>query len=218
MAGICAIIGGASVAALAEKANLKTSGVSSYLKLADGGYVYKVEGSLDVTYKDYVVTGAKGEFYRPPEGNKNATTRSRVVITKNAHVAKTGTDAFELTAQQLVDMDLQSESIIARGGVEIKSGSTVINAQQLDGGSLASMRAQIEKAAGDLGTQYAAIVAEWLGKAGAQDRVMLLTGDVKATDPEFTFSGNKLVVNTTQEIYLFLGPHVVEMNIKEEGS
>jgi hypothetical protein len=212
IAGICAaLVFIAPVAA--EKAQFKGDGVSSYLMLSDGGNVLKHDGKFSVTYKDFVATGLLGEFYRPPEKKTNATTRSRVVITKDARVSKAGTDAFELTAQKLIDMDLDSEAILAKGNVQITAKSTSITADQLDAGDTTRIRPLIEKTASELGSQYAVMVSEWLSKAEPKDQLMLLDGNVKATDPQFVFTGRKLALNVTKEIYLFLGPHEIEMNL-----
>lgn len=213
--GVCVILALGSTQASAEKAYFSAQGASSMLKLSDGGNAVKVDGSFTVRYKDFVVNGSKGEFQKPPEGKQNATTRLRVIITKDARVTSSGPDAFELTAQKLVDMDLERESIVAQGSVQIKSKKTVITANQLDSADNSTMQSRVTKIATELGAQYTTLAMEWLEKADPKDRLMLLEGDVKATDPEFAFSGQKLVVNITKEVYLFLGPHELEINVAE---
>jgi hypothetical protein len=215
VAGACAILVLAAPFAGAEKAQFKGEGVSSYLSLSDGGNVLKHDGHFTVTYKTYVVTGQLGEFYRAPANKEGATTRDRVVITKGGKVVQSGDDALEIKAYDLIDMDLSTEGILAKGQVEIISKNSVINADYMESGDLARIRPLVEEAAKDLDERYLSMVNEWLDKAEASDRLLLLDGNVSAKDPQFVFSGQKLIVNATKEVYLFLGPHTIELDVED---
>ncbi|MGI6541723.1 MAG: hypothetical protein ACOX44_01480 [Limnochordia bacterium] len=215
VAGICAILLLVAPFAGAERAQFRGEGVSSYLSLSDGGNVLKHDGNFTVTYKDYIVTGQLGEFYRAPANKEGATTRDRVVITKGGRVVQSGDDALEIKALDLIDMDLATEGILAKGQVEIITKNTVITAEYMESGDLERIRPLVEEAVKNLDSRYFDMVEEWLGKADSSDRLLLLDGNVAAKDPQFVFTGQKLIVNATKEVYLFLGPHTIELDIED---
>lgn len=190
--------------------------VSSWVRTSDSGLVAEIVGDFKVDYKEYTVSGTRGQFFQPPQDKSKATTRLRAVVTEAARLAQSGTDAFELTAGQQIEIDLEDENIKATGGIRINSKETVITAEQLQGGPPPLMRPLIEKSCENMEGRILTLVQEWLAGAGADDRLMLIEGNVKAVDPSFTFNGQKLVANLSSEAYLFLGPHSMEMHLEEK--
>jgi hypothetical protein len=190
--------------------------VSSWTRASDSGLVAEIVGDFQVDYKEFTISGVRGQFSQPPQDKSKATTRLRAVVTEAPRLAQSGTDAFELTAGDQIEIDLEDEHINATGGIRIHSKETLITAEQLVGGQPPQMRPLIEQACKDMEGRIAALVQEWLTKASPEDRLMLIEGNVKAVDPSFTFSGQKLVANISSEAYLFIGPHTMEMNIDEE--
>lgn len=193
--------------------------VSSWAKASDGGLVANIIGAFQVDYKEYTISGSRGQFSQPPQDKTKATTRLRAVVTESPRLSQSGPDSFEMTAGKQIDIDLEDESITATGGVRITTKETVITAGQLVGGPLAHMQSVIEQAVAELDRDFATLVQLWLAETNAEDRLMLIEGEVKASDPSFTFNGQRLVANISTESYLFIGPHVMELNItEEEGS
>ena len=190
--------------------------VSSWTRTSDGGLSAENIGDFRVDYKEYTISGKQGLFSQPPQDKSQSTTKLRAVVTVDPRLAQSGDDAFELTAGDRIEIDLDDEQITATGGIRINAKDTLITAQQLVGGPLENMRPIIERICEAMQERIVLLVRQWLDGADTSDRLMLIEGDVNAVDPGFTFRGQQLVANLTSESYLFIGPHTMEMNVEEE--
>lgn len=167
----------------------------------DGRDIVHVSGRARIRHKDRTVWTDELEYDEQ---------QSYAVMHGAVELIDDGEDGLNLTAEHL-ELDLNTEAALARGDVQFVRADTRGNADSLRYGEYSRLRADIEAALAGRPATVAERVLGAIGSFLADDKVLLLEGDIDLIDGERQFRSELVVINTRDDALVSIGRSVATL-------